>query len=827
MSGPNDGEDKHRETIDSFNGDILRVLGKGPASFGPALPAWAQDRQVQTQLTAEQEEALVKIQRKLRTFKVRAKFTDRQVRQMAVFCNFQVDKTLKLLRRVDARQLNITVNELEEQLTTCTLFPLPNGIVSKKGNIQDFFYMRPSRYFPQKTTAKAIITNLIYVMDSLYERRRNLASHKIGFIANMNDWKMENFAVDYCQQFMFALQGLKAPLRVDLFLIVNPPGWFDRIWVIMKPMLAKSFQKKVHVIPERRLHEFLQPGFEAYVPDELEVGQANVTTLVNDFIAYRDYYENATGERTPHEDQAALLLPPRRVLRKQERDRRTGRQRSSDQTSTTGGSVADSSHRSGSSDYDDDLISFGDDLDEDVTSNTEGGSSMGQNTNATAESIRQAMERFGPAVPPRPMGEAVRRLSPELSGTFFAIREKVDQLKLVYPFSDEQILRIATLQQFDVDKTVQALKRIDARQLNISAEELQPQLATLCLFPLPNGLSAKVNDVQDLFYMRPSRYFPSQTRCRTIISNLIYVMDTLYERHRNRHRKMGFIANMDGWTMENFSVSYCKQFMYALQGKIAPNHVDLFLIVNPPGWFDKIWNIMKPMLAAGFRKKVHMIPQSQLHEYLSDGFEEYLPDEFVGIGKAHVPQMVKDFVIFRKHHERLTSARMPRAEQTALMAPPKRVLRQRARERKKEMKSSQQQDNDYTVNQVDVTNSASDVCSHLSFGASEGEEEDGYMDDLKDEELNEGFDEDEKDKGPNVEHGTTKDDENIGGTSKIIPVKRVHSWSSLQLPGDSTHSHNFGDYTYPLVGDMDAKPSLLTKEDKSESSLGESFSIMD
>jgi hypothetical protein len=307
-----------------------------------------------------------------------------------------------------------------------------------------------------------------------------------------------------------------------------------------------------------------------------------------------------------------------------------------------------------------------------------------------------------------------------------------------YPFSDLQILRVAWLHGFDIDQTIHALKRIDARQLNVTAEELQPQLTKLCLFPLPNGLSAKVNGVKDLFYMRPSRYFPSQTRCRTIITNLVYVMDTIYERHRDMHRRMGFIANMDDWTMANFSVPYCKQFMYTLQGKLAPMKVDLFLIVNPPGWFDRIWKIMKPMLGASFRSKVHMIPQERLNEYLHEGFEVYLPDEMTGIGKANASSLVGEFVAFRKHHERHTGARMPRAEQTALMLPPKRILKESERARKREMKAMAATAFDIE-HVVDVSRGSG--TSRLSGPSSDQDDdnEEEEMEDLAEEELNAEF----------------------------------------------------------------------------------------
>jgi len=451
--------------------------------------------------------------------------------------------------------------------------------------------------------------------------------------------------------------------------------------------------------------------------------------LVNDFIEFRDHYERKTGDRSPSSEQAALLVPPKKMLRKQERERKRQGENDSFSVASQSSNVSGTNSAGGSLDQ----ISLD-------WSNTEEESSHEPSTRASnAESVARATERFGPCVPPRALEDAVRRLSPERSGTFFAIRSKVDSLKVKYPFSDLQILRVAGMHGFHVDKTINALKRIDARQLNITMEEMQPQLATLCLFPLPNGISAKVNAVQDMFYMRPSRYYPSQTTTKAIITNLIYVMDTIFERYRDPYRKIGFIANMDDWTMENFSVSYCKQFMYTLQGKLAPSKVDLFLIVNPPGWFDRIWSIMKPMLASGFRRKVHMIPQSRLHEFLNDGFEEHLPREFAGIGKASVSGLLKDFITFRRHYENRTGARMPRPEQTALMTPPKKVLRRLVKERKRQIMNAETDHSSHSVDHVHVTN-RSDVSSHFSIDSAEDE---NYMEDLPIEELEDGFDEED------------------------------------------------------------------------------------
>jgi hypothetical protein len=59
----------------------------------------------------------------------------------------------------------------------------------------------------------------------------------------------------------------------------------------MKPMLANDFRKKVHMIPEEDLSQFLAEGFESYLPDEMKAGKVDSTQLVKDFVAYRKRVE--------------------------------------------------------------------------------------------------------------------------------------------------------------------------------------------------------------------------------------------------------------------------------------------------------------------------------------------------------------------------------------------------------------------------------------------------------------------------------------------------------------------------------------------------------
>jgi hypothetical protein len=59
---------------------------------------------------------------------------------------------------------------------------------------------------------------------------------------------------------------------------------------------------------------------------------------------------------------------------------------------------------------------------------------------------------------------------------------------------------------------------------------------------------------------------------------------------------------------------------------------------------------MKPMLAPDFRKKVHMIAESNLFKFLGEGSENYLPTDLAA-GKLDADELVRDFVTYRKRVE--------------------------------------------------------------------------------------------------------------------------------------------------------------------------------
>lgn len=204
------------------------------------------------------------------------------------------------MKQFDREYMKITASQIRTQLEEKLLFPVP-GLKTRDGH--DVFYMRPCRYYPKSMPTKMVIDNLAYCMNTMMEKEK-ACKEGIGFLAYMNDWKMENFSVDYCYQFMHVLQG-RVPARVRLFLIVNPPSWFGSIWKIMKVVLSADFRKKVKVIPESKLSQYLLDGYDEFLPNETELGTADTDRIVQDFVAYRTRVEKedtTNGSTTTSEE---------------------------------------------------------------------------------------------------------------------------------------------------------------------------------------------------------------------------------------------------------------------------------------------------------------------------------------------------------------------------------------------------------------------------------------------------------------------------------------------------------------------------------------------
>ena len=213
--------------------------------------------------------------------------------------------------------------------------------------------------------------------------------------------------------------------------------------------------------------------------------------------------------------------------------------------------------------------------------------------------------------------------------------------------TDEQYLHFARTANYDEGAALTLLRESKRRMLGLTCAEMELQLRSKTIFIIP-GLQSR--EGFDVFYMRPSRYFPRQTKTSTVIDSLAYIMKAMLECEESSTDGIILMANMAGWEMSNFSMNYCLQFMKCLQAEHFPVEVRKFLIIDPPSWFDKIWSIMKKMLTPSFQKRVHIIPNSQLGVYLGDRYRTYLPDDMAG-GLNSTEEMIMDFIEYRKHVE--------------------------------------------------------------------------------------------------------------------------------------------------------------------------------
>ena len=179
--------------------------------------------------------------------------------------------------------------------------------------------------------------------------------------------------------------------------------------------------------------------------------------------------------------------------------------------------------------------------------------------------LGEGPSRFVPDKPERDIQEQLDALTAVERECVDALMDKWDERNPGEPLPDELILRYARNspgnEAFRKKAAWNTMKALHGSQrekamhhLSLTASKMERQLETKTLFPLP-GLKTKDN--HDVLYMKPSRYCPSKTPSSTIINNLAYCMNAMYEKESTNRDGIAFMANMDDWTMKHFGTKYC------------------------------------------------------------------------------------------------------------------------------------------------------------------------------------------------------------------------------------------------------------------------------
>ena len=172
--------------------------------------------------------------------------------------------------------------------------------------------------------------------------------------------------------------------------------------------------------------------------------------------------------------------------------------------------------------------------------------------------------QFAPRKPERDIQEQLDALKDQERKCVDALIDKWDAKYPGEPLPDSLVLRYARNspgnEPFNKKASWQTMKAMHGSDvvqsyLSLGATKMSKQLETKTLFPLSPELKTLAG--HEVLYMKPARYCPSETPSRTIINNLAYCMNSMYEKEEACSKGICFMANMNDWTMKHFGTVYC------------------------------------------------------------------------------------------------------------------------------------------------------------------------------------------------------------------------------------------------------------------------------
>jgi len=165
---------------------------------------------------------------------------------------FDADRALAILKNYLAWYETFDTDMLSiktvRQCLELEIMQLP-GCVDKEG--RTVLHMQPALYFPSLTPVPVVMAGVIYTLELAIESQ-STQINGFTFLADMTGWGWSNFGVTYASTFFDTLQN-RFPARCGCFIILDPPAWFNLIWVLIRPMMSKKFASRVNLIPRSKL----------------------------------------------------------------------------------------------------------------------------------------------------------------------------------------------------------------------------------------------------------------------------------------------------------------------------------------------------------------------------------------------------------------------------------------------------------------------------------------------------------------------------------------------------------------------------------------------
>jgi len=122
--------------------------------------------------------------------------------------------------------------------------------------------------------------------------------------------------------------------------------------------------------------------------------------------------------------------------------------------------------------------------------------------------------------------------------------------------------------------------------------------------------------------MQPGRYVPAAVPAVEVVDLLMAFAQWMYA----TEPIYTFVADMRNWGAANFSVSYAKNWFFAMQSLPLP--IAQFVLVSPQPFFQKAFKLFSPFLDPTFRAKFHFVQMAEIAAVFSA--EHGAPDLFAG-----------------------------------------------------------------------------------------------------------------------------------------------------------------------------------------------------
>lgn len=210
-----------------------------------------------------------------------------------------------------------------------------------------------------------------------------------------------------------------------------------------------------------------------------------------------------------------------------------------------------------------------------------------------------------------------------------------------YEISSDLMFRIASFNDFDYARTKHAIiTSKDSKYLNLRMEgPLAKHFGKKIIVPL---YDLKAKDKSNVVYLRPSRY-QGVKNSQMMVESLCYVLNDLSSTQSQCRVGVTMIVNMKKWARDNFDQEMWVKMIRILQGDLVPTKVNTVLLVDAPEDFRTVFELLEQLMPYAFFKKVRFVKTNKLGDYLKDGFNEFLPNDFKR-GWLSCDEVVEDYI---------------------------------------------------------------------------------------------------------------------------------------------------------------------------------------